>query len=60
MNHSNMAPAGVNTMRWDLTAEDIVSMTDGLIAETKAVYDAVGALKPEEVTFENSLKVRKS
>ncbi|XP_078599822.1 thimet oligopeptidase-like [Branchiostoma floridae x Branchiostoma japonicum] len=56
MNHSNMAPAGVNTMRWDLTAEDIVSMTDGLIAETKAVYDAVGALKPEEVTFENSLK----
>lgn len=44
-------------MRFDLTADDIPKETVQLIETTKGVYDKVAALKPEEVTYENVIKV---
>ena len=44
-------------MRFDLTKEDIEKEANELIIKSKAVYDAIGSLKPENVTFENVVKV---
>lgn len=44
-------------LRWDLSAEEILKRTDQLIERSKRVYDAVGALKPDQLTNENCLKV---
>lgn len=44
-------------LRWDLSAEEILKRTDELIERSKRVYDAVGALKPDQLTYENCLKV---
>lgn len=54
----NMAvrPEGV-LMEWDLSKEDIAKRADELIERARKVYDAVGALTPEQVTYENCLKV---
>ncbi|XP_024154643.1 neurolysin, mitochondrial isoform X2 [Oryzias melastigma] len=46
-----------NTLRWDLTPEEIRSMTDGLIDRVQKVYDEVGSLSVENVSVENTLKV---
>ena len=58
---STMA-AGVEgvKLRWDLSAEEIFKRTDELIELSKEVYDAVGALKPDQLTYENCLKVLKT
>ncbi|KAK2835072.1 hypothetical protein Q5P01_015556 [Channa striata] len=45
-----------NRLRWDLRSEQILQLCDDLIANTKKVYDRVGALDLEDVTFENTLK----
>jgi len=45
-----------NRLRWDLTPEQITQMSDQLIAETKEVYDRVGALDLDSVTYQNTLK----
>lgn len=44
-------------LRWDLSAEEILKRTDELIERSKRVYDAVGALKSDQLTYENCLKV---
>ena len=44
-------------LRWDLSAEEISKRTDELIERSKRVYDAVGALKPDQLSYENCLKV---
>lgn len=44
-------------LRWDLSAEEIVKRTDELIERSKRVYDAIGALEPDQLTYENCLKV---
>lgn len=44
-------------MEWDLSKEDIAKRADELIERARKVYDAVGALTPEQVTYENCLKV---
>lgn len=50
-------PVGAeNRLRWDLSAERIRQLSDELIASTKEVYDRVGALDLDAVTWENTLK----
>uniref|UniRef100_A0A674ICN2 Thimet oligopeptidase n=1 Tax=Terrapene triunguis TaxID=2587831 RepID=A0A674ICN2_9SAUR len=46
----------VNRLRWDLTAEQIESMTVELLDRTKQVYDRVGSQEQGEVSYENTLK----
>lgn len=51
----NMACPG-NRLHWDLTPEYITQEADRLIADSKAVYDAVGSLDPSAVTYDNVVK----
>ncbi|XP_023816344.1 neurolysin, mitochondrial isoform X1 [Oryzias latipes] len=46
-----------NTLKWDLTPEEIRSMTDTLMVRVQKVYDEVGSLNVENVSVENTLKV---
>lgn len=43
-------------LNWNLSTEEILKRTDELIERSRKVYNAVGALKPEELTYENCLK----
>lgn len=45
-----------NRLRWDLSPEQIRELCEQLIADTKKVYDRVGALDLDSVTFDNTLK----
>ena len=45
-------------LRWDLSTDEILKRTDELIERSKKVYDAIGALKPDQVTYQNCLKVK--
>lgn len=53
----NPAPVrSVNRLRWDLSPDEIGQLAIELIGDTKKVYDGVGALDLDGVTFENTLK----
>uniref|UniRef100_A0A3B3WQT1 Peptidase M3A/M3B catalytic domain-containing protein n=1 Tax=Poecilia mexicana TaxID=48701 RepID=A0A3B3WQT1_9TELE len=45
-----------NPLRWDLSPDEIRSVTDTLIARVKKVYDEVGSLHIESVSTENTLE----
>ncbi|KAM6903031.1 neurolysin, mitochondrial [Xenentodon cancila] len=45
-----------NTLRWDLSPDEIRTRTEDLIAGVKKVYDDVGSLNLENVCVENTLK----
>ncbi|KAL0965366.1 hypothetical protein UPYG_G00280330 [Umbra pygmaea] len=45
-----------NTMRWDLTPDQIKEMTDSLIQGIEKVYDNIGSLDVEQVSVDNTLK----
>lgn len=47
----------INRLRWDLNPDQITQLADELIRDTKKVYDSVGELDLDSVTFENTLKV---
>ena len=49
--------SGEVKLRWDLSTDDILKKTEELIERSKKVYDAIGALKPHQLTFDNCLKV---
>ena len=51
-----MACPGVK-LRWDLAETDFHQRTDALIIKSRAVFDAVGSLKPEEANYENVIQV---
>ena len=42
----------------DLSPDDIAEATDAHVDKFRAAYDVVGALKPDQVTFESCIKVR--
>lgn len=48
-----------NLLSWKITADDIKTSADELIVKTKAAYDTVGLLKPEEVNYRNVVKVQR-
>lgn len=53
----NPAPVcSVNRLRWDLSPDQIQQLAEQLMADTKKVYDGVGRLDLDSVTFENTLK----
>jgi len=57
-----MAPVQGIICDWklsDVDPKDIQSQTHSLIQDLKAKYDRVGAIKAEEVNYENTIKVRK-
>uniref|UniRef100_A0A3Q2C9F2 Neurolysin (metallopeptidase M3 family) n=1 Tax=Cyprinodon variegatus TaxID=28743 RepID=A0A3Q2C9F2_CYPVA len=45
-----------NPLRWDLSPDEIRTMTDSLIARVKKVYDVVGSLPIESVSAGNTLE----
>ncbi|XP_056146445.1 neurolysin, mitochondrial [Lampris incognitus] len=45
-----------NTLRWDLTPDEIRTWTENLIGTIKKVYDDIGSLDIERVSVENTLK----
>ncbi|XP_067452132.1 thimet oligopeptidase [Thunnus thynnus] len=53
---SQVPVCSVNRLRWDLSPERIQQLTDELVTNTKKVYDRVGSLELDGVTFENTLK----
>ncbi|XP_072227738.1 neurolysin, mitochondrial [Leuresthes tenuis] len=52
----SQAGNGRNTLRWDLSPDEIRTMTDSLIARVKQVYDDIGSLNMESVSAENTLE----
>ncbi|KAM9307114.1 LOW QUALITY PROTEIN: neurolysin, mitochondrial [Pholidichthys leucotaenia] len=45
-----------NALRWDLSPDEIRTMTNSLIDRVKKAYDEVGLLKIESVSVENTLE----
>ncbi|XP_044189897.1 neurolysin, mitochondrial isoform X2 [Thunnus albacares] len=45
-----------NTLRWNLSPDEIRTNTDSLINRVKKVYDVIGSLNIENVSVENTLK----
>ncbi|XP_028273830.1 neurolysin, mitochondrial [Parambassis ranga] len=43
-------------LRWDLSPEEIRTMTDSLIGRMKKIHDDIGSLSVEKVSVENTLK----
>lgn len=46
----------MDALRWDLDAQQIQALTQQLMAQTKRVYDRVGAQSFDEVSYESTLK----
>ncbi|XP_045158245.2 thimet oligopeptidase-like [Mercenaria mercenaria] len=51
-----MTKASGNRLNWKLTQELIEKSTEELITKNKAIYDTVGAVNANDVTYENVVK----
>ncbi|XP_060037914.1 transducin-like enhancer protein 6 isoform X2 [Erinaceus europaeus] len=45
-----------SALRWDLSGPQILALTEQLMARTRRVYDTVGALPRDSVTYGNTLR----
>ena len=54
---SSLVPCPGSKLRWNLTASEILQTANDIMAKSKAVHDAVGALRPNQITYETVIKV---
>ena len=54
---SNMAAEGIK-LCWNVKKEDIENDAEKLMERMKKVYDAIGSLSDDQVTYENVVQVR--
>ncbi|KAL4617598.1 neurolysin, mitochondrial isoform X1 [Arapaima gigas] len=54
--NASLSTLSRNGLRWNLTPDQIKRRADKLIQRTKQIYDSVGLLDLDKVSFENTLK----
>ena len=52
-----MTKTNGNRLSWNITSELIEVSTEELITKNRAIFDRVGALKEEDITFERAIQV---
>lgn len=51
-----MAAEGIK-LSWNVTKEEIDPEAEGLMEKIKTIYDSIGALTYDQVTYDNVVKV---
>ena len=56
LDFARMSAASVK-LRWNYTPDEIGKETGELIARSRSLYDQIGRLKPDELVYDNVVKV---